>query len=126
MIETESKHNVTNTMDKLETVIADKGINVVARVNHAKAAKKVGMDLRPTETLIFGNPLLGTPLMQSSQSASMDLPLRVAVWEDESGKIKIGYHDPAIVASSHGINNQGEIVAKMTAALEGLVSAASS
>lgn len=124
MIEKTSGHSVTETMDKLEAAITNNGISVVARVNHAAAAQKVDMELRPTETLIFGNPLLGTPLMQSSQSISMDLPLRVAVWEDENGNTKIGYNDPDAMTSSHGINDKGEIVTKMTAALEGLVSVA--
>jgi len=124
MIEKTSKHSVPATMDKLEAAVTEKGINVVARVNHAAAAKKVDMELRPTETLIFGNPLLGTPLMLSSQSISIDLPLRIAVWEDENGNTNVGYNDPHSMAATHGINDKNEIVTKMTAALEGLVSIA--
>ncbi|TNG00580.1 MAG: DUF302 domain-containing protein [Gammaproteobacteria bacterium] len=125
MIKNISPHSVAETMDKLEAAIKEKGIPIVARVNHAAAAHKADLQLRPTEILIFGNPLLGTPLMQSSQSISLDLPLRIAVWEDESGTTKIAYHDPGIVTASHGITDKNEIVAKMTTVLEGLVNTVS-
>lgn len=69
-----SRHSVKETLDRLEASLKAKGISVFARIDHAAGAKSVGMDLRPTEVLIFGNPKTGTPLMQASQTIGIDLP----------------------------------------------------
>lgn len=82
-----SAHNVKETADRLESLLKDKDVNLVARVNHAQAAKKVGMDLRPTEVLIFGNPKAGTPLMQCAQTIGIDLPQKALIWEDEKAQV---------------------------------------
>src|SRR5690606_7427853 len=79
----ESPHSPTETMDKLETIVKDKGLKVFARIDHAKGAESIGESLRPTELLIFGNPKGGTPFMQCAQTAGIDLPLKALVWEDE-------------------------------------------
>jgi uncharacterized protein (DUF302 family) len=93
---------------------------VVARVNHAAAAQKVDLSLRPTELLIFGNPKLGTPLMQSNQKIGLDLPLRALAWEDAAGKVWLGYEAPQGLAQRHAIGDRGEVVKKMAAVLEDL------
>ena len=74
------------TMDRLETAVKAKGLTVFARIDHAAGAASVGLPLRPTEVLIFGNARGGTPLMQSVQTIGIDLPLRALVWQDESGR----------------------------------------
>ncbi len=75
-----SAHGATETVARLKAVLAQKGIELFAHIDHAAAAKKVGLPLRPTQVLIFGNPKAGTPLMQGRQTIGLDLPLRALVW----------------------------------------------
>lgn len=74
------------------------GLQVFARVDHAAGAREVGLDLRPTELLIFGNARGGTPLMQDKQTAGIDLPLKALAWADEDGQTWLSYNDPAWIA----------------------------
>lgn len=90
------------TMDRLVAAVTARGMAVLARIDHAAAAAKIGMALRPTEVLIFGNPRAGTPLMQASQTIGIDLPLRALVWQDEAGATWLGYNDPSWLARRHG------------------------
>lgn len=120
MIVKKSAHNVATTLDRLEAALKEKGITVVARVNHGAAAAKADMKLRPTEVLIFGNPKLGTPLMQSNQGIGLDLPLKVVAWQDDKGQSWIGYTPPAELAARHNVRDRAEVVAKMTEVLDAL------
>lgn len=120
MIIKKSSHSVKVTLDRLETALKEKGIAVVARWDHAGAAKGVGMSLRPMEVLIFGNPKLGTPLMQSKPHAGADLPLRVLAWEDGKGQVWVAYTKADALAARYDIRDQDEVVKKMAAALDGL------
>ena len=113
-----SSHSVQETMNRFEKIVKDKGFSVVARVNHAAAAKKSGATLRPTELLIFGNPKLGTQLMQSDQRIGIDLPLKVLIWEDEKGVVTLGYNDPSWLKKRHDITDRDKAFAKMTGALD--------
>jgi len=83
MVNVKSVHAVNVTADRLENVLKSKGMTVFTRINHAAGAEKVGKTLRPTELVIFGNPKIGTPLMQCSQSIAIDLPQKALIWEDE-------------------------------------------
>lgn len=83
------------TADRLEAAIKAKGLTVFARVDHAAAATAVGLALRPTEVLLFGNAKGGTPLMQARQTIGIDLPLKALVWQDSDGKTWLSYNDPA-------------------------------
>ena len=102
LIAVESMRGAKDTMDRLESVVKEKGLNVFARIDHAAGAAKIGRKLRATEVLIFGNPQGGTPLMECAQSAAIDLPLKALVWQDEAGKVWVGYNDPAYLAARHG------------------------
>ena len=112
-----SAHTVQATLDKLEKIVTDKGFTVFARVDHAAGAAKVGQALRPTQTLIFGNPKVGTKIMNANQAASLDLPIKVAAWEDADGTVWVSYNDPAWLVGRHGIGNLQPVVDKMTGAL---------
>ena len=115
------------TMDRLEAEIKAKGLTVFARIDHAAGAAQVGLALRPTEVLIFGNARGGTPLMQSSQTAGIDLPLKCLVWQDEAGKTWLSYDDPGWIAHRHGLGAQADAaVAAMTAMLGAVTKAAAS
>ena len=98
-----SGHEPKVTMDRLVAAVIDHGMAIVARIDHASAATKVGLELRPTEVLLFGNPLVGTQLMQVSQTTGIDLPLKALVWQDQEGRTWLGYNDPGWIATRHGI-----------------------
>ena len=114
-----SAHDVRTTMDRLEKVVKQKDMNVFARIDHAAGAAKVGKPLRPTEVLIFGNPRGGTPLMLCAQTAGIDLPLKALAWQDDAGKVWLGYNDPSWLAGRHRAGECGEVVQNMSKALAG-------
>ena len=91
------------TMDRLAEAVAAKGLTVFARIDHAAGAAQVGLELAPTELLIFGNAKGGTPLMQAARTAGIDLPLKALVWRDAEGKTWLSYNDPAWIAGRHGL-----------------------
>jgi uncharacterized protein (DUF302 family) len=100
-----SASDVKTTMDRLETGVKAAGFAVIARVDHAEAAAKVDMALRPTHLLIFGNPKGGTPLMQAQQTVGLDLPLKLLAWQDVDGKVWISYTDPKALGARHGLGD---------------------
>ena len=112
-----SSHGPKETMERLAAAVSNRGMTILARIDHAAAAASVGMTLRPTEVLIFGNPRAGTPLMQASQTIGIDLPLKVLVWQDDAGKTWLAYNDSTWLARRHGADLGAEIVAAMTDAL---------
>ncbi len=124
MIVKESAAGFAATVQRLQAEIEARGATIVATVDHAAAAAANGLELRPTTLVIFGNPKLGTPLMQSRQTAGLDLPLRVLVWQDADGKVRIGYWNPAGIAELHGIVDRQEVTGKMTKALDAITGAA--
>lgn len=102
-------------------MLKEKGVNVVATVDHAAAASKAGMKLRPTRVVIFGNPKAGTPLMQCAQTIGIDLPQKALIYEDDKGQTWIAYNDVAYLAKRHDIGQCGESVETNAKALKGLI-----
>lgn len=119
-----SANDVKTTMDKLEKVLTSKGITVFARINHAHGAKTIGQSLPPMELLVFGNPKLGTPLMQKNQQMGLDLPLKALVYEAADGKTYIAYNDPAYLSKRHGVTEPAKVLETMTGALKNFTAAA--
>ena len=117
LVTKKSPHSVATTIDRLEAALKKKGITIAARWRHSEAAKKVGMALRPTELLIFGNPKLGTPLMQSNQQIGLALPMKVLAYEDDKGQVWVAYTAPAAMVAAYGITDRDDIVKQMTGAL---------
>ncbi len=115
-----SSHSVSVTLDKIAAALEKNGITIFARVDHAAGAKKAGMTLAPTELLIFGNPKLGTPLMQSNRTIGIDLPVKVLAWQEDDGTVKVAYTAPAALAKRHHIESQEKVIALMTKALDAL------
>jgi uncharacterized protein (DUF302 family) len=111
LIVTPSAHGPAETMQKLIAAVTEKGMAVLAHIDHAGAATKAGLALRPTDLLIFGAAKGGTPLMQAEQSMGIDLPLKALVWEDADGHTLLGYNDPAWLAKRHGVENDKVIAA---------------
>ena len=120
----DSKYSVKQTLDRLSAILTKKGIRVMARVNHAAGAEAAGLKLAPMELLIFGNPKLGTPLIQSNGMIGLDLPMKVLAWRNADAKVKMAYTMPAALESRHGITDRDAIFGKMTKALAALTAAA--
>jgi uncharacterized protein (DUF302 family) len=113
------------TMKRLEAEVKAKGLTVFAHVDHAAGAAAVGMQLRPTDLLIFGNAKGGTPLMQSVQSIGIDLPLKMLVWQDADGGTWVSYNDPAWLTHRHGLDDSTKAtVNALTAALNAIATKA--
>ncbi len=98
-----SAFSVRETIDRLVAFAGAHSLTVFARVDHAEGAAKVGMRLRPTELVIFGNPKGGTPLMQDRQTAGIDLPIKALAWEDADRKVWLTYNAAAWIAQRHGL-----------------------
>ncbi|MCG6936837.1 MAG: DUF302 domain-containing protein [Gammaproteobacteria bacterium] len=112
-----SSNSVTATIDKLETVVKNKGMTIFNRIDHTAGAEKAGLKLRPTELLIFGNPKVGTPLMLCSQTAALDLPQKALAYQDENGQVWLAYNNPSYLAQRHNIRGCDEALEKVTNAL---------
>ncbi len=111
-----SPHDVATTMDRLVAAVEGAGATVIARIDHAAAAAKVGEELTPNQVLIFGNPTLGTPMMQSAPAMGLDLPLKVLVYQDKDGTVRVIYRAMDDLAAEHGADSPA--VAKAAGALE--------
>ena len=123
LISKPSPYSVSETLDRLEARLTAKGIAIVTRWDHAARAAGVGIELRPTELLLFGNPALGSHFFTSNQTAGIDLPMKALAWQDADGQVWLSYNDPAYLAARHGITDRDEVVARMQKALAGLTDA---
>ena len=113
------------TMNRFEREVAARGMTVFAHIDHAAGAASVGLSLRPTDLLIFGNAKGGTPLMQAVQAIGIDLPLKALVWQDSAGATWLSYNDPAWTAKRHGLGAEAQATLNtMSAALQAMAHAA--
>lgn len=125
LITIKSNNRSGDTVTRLKAAVIAEGMTVFAHIDHAEAAAKVNMKLRPTHLLIFGGPKGGTPLMQVVQTAGIDLPLKALVWEDETGTTWLSYNDPTWIAARHNADTQAKAAVRaMAAALDAVASAA--
>ena len=122
-----SSYGPRDTMNRLEAEVKARGMTVFARIDHAAGATAAGLSLQPTEVLIFGNAMAGTPLMQSVQTIGIDLPLKALVWQDASGVTWLSYNDPAWLAKRHGLDSGAStVIGNMSAGLAAVTKAATS
>lgn len=122
-----SPHSVAETLDRLERLLIDRGCTVMARVDHAGHAGKAGLELRPTQLLLFGKPSLGTRLMQAEQTVAIDLPAKVLGWQDADGRVWLGYRDLRAVTAQHSALDRAvveELAAMIDQATDGAVTPA--
>lgn len=113
LVSVKSSYGAKETADRVERLAKERGMTLFNRIDHAEGARKAGIELRPTEVLIFGNPKGGTPLMICEQTVAIDLPLKMLVWEDGNGAVRIGYSDPEVLKDRHGITGCDEVLRKM-------------
>jgi uncharacterized protein (DUF302 family) len=123
LITIESRYGPEETMNRFEAEVRARGMTVFAHIDHAAGAAAVGLPLRPTELLVFGNAKTGTPLLQSAQMLGIDLPLKALVWQDASGTAWLSYNDPVFLARRHGLDGaDNTTVNAMAAALKAIAS----
>ncbi|KAA1244574.1 DUF302 domain-containing protein [Aquimarina sp. RZ0] len=116
-----STQSFEETYDALIAAInGNTNLRLVAEVNHTVNAESIDLELNPTRLVIFGNPNLGTPLMQNQQTTGIDLPQKILVWEDDQNEVKVSYNDPAFLRSRHGITENENIFTTITTALDNL------
>jgi len=120
-----SQNNFEETYAKLKSAVEkNEALKIIAEINHAENAEKSGLTLRPTRLMIFGNPKLGTPLMQQSQTLAIDLPQKMLVYETETGEVFVAYNDPLYLAKRHNVSESREEFAKIASALKTLAETA--
>jgi uncharacterized protein (DUF302 family) len=122
-INKKSPYPVAKTLDRLVKILETKGVTVFTRVDHAAGASRVMIAMKPTQLLIFGNPKLGTPLMNENRMMGLDLPMKALAWEDDAGQVWLSYLKPSVMQQRHGLKNDA-IIQKMTGALDAMTSKA--
>ncbi len=115
-----SPYDVTDTTNRLEKVIRDKGLTLFTRIDHSANAQQAGEELKPTQLLIFGNPKVGTPLMQCSATTAIDLPQKILVWQNDNNQTQITYNMPAYLQQRHTINDCDEVLEKVSGVLKNI------
>ncbi len=103
IVDIPGNHPVDETVEKLKSILAAKGVTLFALVDHSGEAAKVDIKMRPTKLLIFGSPKAGTPIMLAAPSIAIDLPLKILIWEDQTGKTWVSYNSPAFLGERHGV-----------------------
>lgn len=124
LVKYESHYSVKETADRFESIAKSKGLTLFARINHQKNASGVGLELRPIEVIIFGNPKVGTPLMQCAQEVAIDLPQKVLVSEDANNKVWLIYNNPHYLIKRHDIEGCDDVAKKISGVLSMLSKAA--
>jgi uncharacterized protein (DUF302 family) len=119
-----STFSVEETADRMENVLNKKGMTIFNRIKHSEGAANVGIELRKTELIIFGNPKVGSPLMKCQQSVAIDLPQKALIWEDADAKVWISYNDPGYLQKRHNISGCEEVISKIKKALDGITKSA--
>ena len=120
LLQVASPYTVDETVNRLESILAERGVRMFALIDHSGEAAKIGMKMRPTKLVIFGSPKGGTPVMVAAPTLAIDLPLKALVWEDEGGKVWVSYNSPEYLQQRHGIPQElvkniagvGAVVAK--------------
>jgi uncharacterized protein (DUF302 family) len=119
-----SKHSVKETTQLLVQALENKGMTVFDTIDHKKGAKSVGKKLRPTTVVIFGNPKIGTPLMNCSQTIAIDLPQKALIWKDANKQVWYSYNNPQYLAKRHNLQGCEKVLTKVTNALANFAKAA--
>ena len=124
MVTVNSQYSVEETVDRLENTLTNNGLNIFKKVDHRDGAASVDMQLQPTTVVIFGNPKLGTPLMQCAPTVAIDLPQKMLIWKDGNGNVSIGYNSPEYLKKRHNITGCDQELQKVNAALQKFAEAA--
>lgn len=118
MVTLKSNYSVEKTTSRLESTLTENGLTIFRKVDHQKGASSVDMQLSPTTVIIFGNPKLGTPLMQCAPTVAIDLPQKMLVWEDGNDNVSIGYNSPEYLKKRHNIRGCDQEIQKISGAVQ--------
>jgi uncharacterized protein (DUF302 family) len=121
-----SNHSVEATVTKLINALTSKGMTIFSTINHQQGAINAGLDLRPTVLVIFGNPKVGTKLMQCDQRVGLALPLKVLIWQDDTGETWLGYWEPSSLKKEYNLDSCTETIEKVKNAMSNFVKIATS
>ena len=99
-----SRYSMDETVQRLQTLLGQKGLQIFAVIDHSGEASKAGLKMRPTKVMMFGSPKAGTPLMVAAPSLAIDLPLKALVAEDADGKVWVSYNSPQYLQQRHGVS----------------------
>jgi uncharacterized protein (DUF302 family) len=118
-----SSYSVVETLNRLESELTTRGLMIFTRIDFTADAKSAGLEMRPTELLIFGNPKAGTPLMNTEPLVAIDLPLKALAWEDPDGHVWLSYNMPEYLGKRHNlpselVRNLGGVVKSLERAAE--------
>ncbi len=120
-----SAQNFESTYTTLVEIINNNpNLRIVAQLDHQANAASVGLKLNPTRIIMFGNPKLGTPLMQNMQTTGLDLPQKILVWQDDNDVVKVSYNDPMYLRGRHGIDGKNDLLQKINDALDTITNSA--
>ena len=124
MITVTSEHTFAETVNRLKAQIEEKGLNLFAVIDHAAGATKANLELAPNTLIIFGNPKVGTLLMQSNAQMGYELPLKFLVSENEQGQVLISYRDPLSYKTTYRLEEKVQVLENVGKALAGISGAA--
>lgn len=124
LVHIQSSHDVATSADRFERIIKQKGLTVFNRIDHAKNAAGVDIKIPPSQVVIFGNPKVGTKLMQCQPTIAIDLPLKMMIWQDRQGKVWLSYYDPAYMQFNHQVTGCDAVFKKVSKVLSGLTTQA--
>ncbi|MGR5062404.1 DUF302 domain-containing protein [Photobacterium sp. DNB22_13_2] len=128
IVSIKSPYTAPETTAKIKRVLNEKGMTLFAHIKHSNSAKEVGIELRPTELLIFGNPKVGSKIMACQQSSAIDLPQKALVMEDENKDVWVMYNNPTYLANRHVINLEDEkcrtVIENVSKALNAIMTSA--
>lgn len=124
MITVQSNYSVEETANRLEKILVENGITIFDKIDHQQGASGVDMKLLPTLLFIIGNPKLGTPIMQCSQTAAIDLPQKMLIWKNSEGVVQISYNNPDYLKNRHSIKGCNEVLKKIGGALHNFAASA--
>lgn len=124
VVKVKSNASVAQTVERLTTVLQAKGMTVFTTIDHAKGAEKAGLALPPTQVVIFGNPKIGTLLMQCAGQSAIDLPQKALIQQDSKGDVWLSYNAPSYIAGRHGIKGCDKVIGKVSQALANFAKAA--
>ncbi|MFC3151082.1 DUF302 domain-containing protein [Litoribrevibacter euphylliae] len=124
LISLKSAHSVTETANRFESLLKEKGLTVFTRINHQENAENINQKLAPTQVIIFGNPKVGTPLMQCSKTVAIDLPQKALIWQDQQQQVWLSFNNPDYLKARHNIQGCEKVLTKIFGVLTKLGQAA--
>jgi uncharacterized protein (DUF302 family) len=120
LVVVDSPYDVAETVSRAQDAMEERGLTIMMTVDHGANAEGADLELRPTQLIVFGNPQLGTQLMQAGQTVAIDLPQKMLVWEDAEGQVHLAYNDPHYLAQRHNLSGVDEVLSKISGALSAI------